>query len=132
MVNAVTYILDNNTTVKSLVGLRSGATTDYKVFPVVVFESEKAPYIVVRQSGRVSTAKNCGSTYTVDVISYANSYDAVNALSEACKVAIEAQTSTTVNGVSYGFMNMVNEVDGEFVREHLLYSKVATYEGTAG
>lgn len=132
MVNAVTYILDNSSAVQALVGLRSGSVTDYKVFPVVVFETEKAPYIVVRQSGRVSAGKNCGSTYTVDVISYAGSYDAVNALSAAVKTAIEAQTSTTVNGVTFGYMNMINEVDGDFVRDHLLYSKIQTFEGYAG
>ena len=132
MVNAITYILDNNATVQGLVGLRSSGGSDYKVFPVVVFETEKAPYIVVRQSGRTSAGKNCGSTYTVEVISYDNSYDAVNALSAACKTAIEAQTGATINGVSYGYMNMINEVDGDFVREHLLYTKIQTFEGYAG
>jgi hypothetical protein len=130
MVNAVTYILDNNATVQSLVGLRDGATTDYKVFPVVVFESEKAPYIVVKQSGKVRTAKSCPPNYTIDVISYAGSYDAVNALNDACVSALEAQTAATVNGFTFSYLNVVNEVDGEYIREHNLYSKIATFEGS--
>jgi len=129
MVNAITYILDNNATVQGLVGLRSGAATDYKVFPVVVFETEKAPYIVVRQSGRTSLGKNCGSVYTIDVVCYTTSYDATAALSAACINAIQAQTSATINGVSYGYMNMTNEADGEYIRDHGLYSKIITFEG---
>ena len=129
MVNAVTYILDNNSTVKNLVGLRAGATTDYKVFPVVVFESEKAPYIVVRQSGKVRLGKACGYNYTIDVICYAGSYDEVNALNDACVSALEGQAGATVNGYAFSYLNVVNEVDGEFIREHNLYSKVATFEG---
>lgn len=130
MVNAVTYILDNSAAVQALVGLRSSGGSDYKVFPVVVFESEKAPYIVVKQSGKVRLGKNCAYTYTIDVISYAGSYDAVNALSDACVTALEAQAAATVNGFAFSFLSVVNEVDGEYIREHNLYSKVATFEGS--
>ena len=130
MVNAVTYILDNNATVQGLVGLRSTGGSDYKVFPVVVFESEKAPYIVVRQSGKVSLGKSCGHTYTIDVICYAGSYDAVKALSAACITALEAQTSGTINGYAFGYLNATNEIDGEYVRDFNLYTRVSTFEGS--
>ena len=132
MVNAATYILENNSTIQGLVGVRAGGT-DYKVFPVVVFESEKAPYIVVRQSGRTSLGENCGSTFNIDVISYAGSYDAVNTLSAAIKTALEGQAANSnLNGIDFGSLYMINEVDGDFVKDHLLYSKIQTFEGIAG
>ena len=129
MVNAFTYILENSSSVQALVGLRvGGSASDYKVFPVVVFESETAPYIVVRLSGRSPLAKGCGYNYSVDVICYATSYDAVNALSAACKTAIEATASATINGVDFGSAFLVNEADGDYLKEHGLYSKISTYE----
>lgn len=130
MVNAVTYILENNETIQGLVGVRSTGS-DYKVFPGVVFESEKGPYIVVRQSGQVPAGKNCGHVYTIDVISYAKSYDAVQTLTAAVRSALEAQGSATVNSVGFGFLNFVNEVDGEFLKDHLLYTRITTFEGNA-
>lgn len=128
MVNAITYILENNATVQGLVGVRTSSATDYKVFPVVVFESETAPYVVVRLSGRTPMGKNCGYVYSVDVISYATSYDAVNALSAANKTAIEGTASATINSVVFRSAYLVNEVDGDFIKEFGLYSKISTFE----
>lgn len=131
MVDAATYILDNNATIQGLVGLRSSGGSDYKVFPVVVFESETAPYIVVRQSGQTPVAKGCSDNFTIDVIYYATSYDAVKALSAAGRSALEGQATGTVNGVTFGYLNFTNEVDGDFVKEHMLYTRIQTFEGSA-
>lgn len=132
MVDAVTYILDNDTTVKGLVGLRSSGGSDYKVFPVVVPESETAPYIVVRQSGQVSKGKGCGFDYTIDVICYADSYDAVKALAVACRTAVTGTATGSVNGFAYGFMNFTNESDGDFIKGHDLYTRILTFDGYGG
>lgn len=129
MIKAVTYILDNDTTVKSLVGPRSGATTDYKVFPVVVPATEKPPYIAVRLTGKTSAGPGCGYIYTVQVVCYETSYDRVTALNDAIVSALTAQASGTVNGVTYSYINFINESD-DFVKDgHELYVKVSTFEG---
>jgi len=129
MIKAVTYILENNSTVQGIVGLRS-AGTDYKVFPVVVPQSEKAPYIAVRLSGKTSLGKDCGYTYTVEVVSYHTSYDDVTTLNAAVISALTGQAGATVNGVAFGALNFSNESD-DFVKDHGLYAKVTSFEGWA-
>jgi hypothetical protein len=128
MINAITYILENNATIQGLVGTRSRGT-DYKVFPVVVPSSEEAPYIAVRQTGKLSAGKNCGHIYTVDVISYATSYDSVNALNAAVISALEGQASATINGYTFGYLNQTNESDDFVKGDHDLYAKISTFEG---
>ena len=132
MVKVVTYILENNATVQGLVGLRANPDTDvkHKVFPVVMSQDNKAPYIVVRLSSRARAAKNCDWTYGVQVVSYANSYDDVTALNEAVITAIENQARGTVNGETFGFMYCSGESD-DYVKEHNLYAKITTFEGMA-
>lgn len=132
MVKVVTYILENNTTVQSLVGLRANPDTDskHKVFPVVTTQDNKAPYIVVRLASRARVAKNCDWNYGVQVVSYANSYDAVTELNEAVITAIESQARGTVNGETFGFMYCTGEAD-DYVKEFNLYAKVTTFEGMA-
>lgn len=128
MVNAVTYILENNATVASLCGTNlAGAKT--KVYPVVVPSSEKSPYIAVRQSGKTTLGKNCGDVYTIEVISYETSYDRVKALNDAVVSALEAQAAGTVNGYAFSYLNQINEVDDFVKGDHDLYAKISTFEG---
>lgn len=131
MVKAVTYILGNNATVQGLLGNKAQTYTStyYKVYPVVAPSSEKAPYIAVRLTGKVVVARSCDYNYTVTVACYHNSYDDVTALSDAVIAAIEGQASGTVNGMGFGFLNVTNEQD-DYVKEHNLYAKVLTFEGT--
>jgi len=130
MIKAVTYILENNATVQGLVGLRASSASDYKVFPVVVPQSEKAPYIAVRLSGKSSLGKGCGYNYTVEVASYHTSYDDVTTLNAAVITALTGQARGTVNGVAFGALNFSNESD-DFAKDHGLYAKVTTFEGWA-
>lgn len=131
MVKAVTYILENNSTVQGLVGLRSNGT-DYKVYPVMVPQSEKEPYIVVRQGGKVPKCKGGDSfDYTVEVLSYAISYDAVTTLAAAVKSALEGQATATVNGVAWGYVNFTNELDSFSADHGNLFVKIQTYEGVS-
>lgn len=131
MVKAVTYILENNAGVQALVGLRSNAV-DYKVYPVFVPESEKEPYIVVRQAGKVPKCKGSDNfDYTIEVLSYALSYDAVTTLADAVKSALEGQATTTVNNVAWGYLNFTNEVDSFSADHGNLFVKISTFEGTA-
>lgn len=130
MVDAVTYILENDATIQGIIGLRSTGS-DYKVFPVVVPSSETAPYIAVRLIGKSRPAKNCDFNYVINVVSYAKSYDDVQDLNSAIIYAIESATPATINSADFGFLNLTNEAD-DFVKENNLYAKILTFEGHGG
>lgn len=129
MVEAVTYILENHATVQGLVG-GDASGEQHKIFPVVAFNDTTAPYVIVTQVGQVTGGKNCDYTYTIQMTSYAKSYDAVTALNLAVIDAVTGQASGSVNGQQFGFLNVVNSVDG-FDKEQMLYAKVTTFEGMA-
>lgn len=130
MVKAITYILENDATVQGLVGNKSQLAVDdyHKIYPVVAPATETAPYCVVRLIGRTPQAKGCDDLYQINVASYANSYDAVTALNEAVRSAIDGTAAATINGVDFGYANPVNETD-DYIREHNLYAKITTFEG---
>ncbi len=125
MLKAVTYILENNAGVQSEIG-QNKAATKYKVYPVVVFETETAPYCVCRIVSKTTSAKNCGYIWTVEVTSYATSYDKVTAINDAVITALESQASGTVNNESFGYATFDNEYDS-FDKDHELYSKTTTF-----
>lgn len=126
MVKACTYILENDATVQSLVGEHNSGE-QHKVFPVIAFEDSVAPYIVLTQIGTSAQGKNCDYLYTIQMVSYANSYDAVTTLNQAAIDAIVSENSGTVNSVRFGFANFINEVDG-YDKDHNLYMKISTFE----
>jgi hypothetical protein len=131
VVDAVTYILNNDATVQGLVGLNK-EEDKYKIYPVVVPQSETAPYISARLSSKEPQGKEsgCGYLFTVTVSSYANSYDDVQALNVAVIAALLNQANGTVNGVDFGGLFFVNESD-DYLREHNLFIKLTTFGGTA-
>lgn len=129
MVNAVTYILENDATVQGIVGEDSSGE-QHKVFPVVAFQDVNPPYIIVAQVAQLPGGKNCDYNYGVQVTSYAKSYDRANELNLAVIAAVTGQTGGNVNGDEFGFLNVANCVDG-FDKEHTLYAKVTTFEGMA-
>jgi hypothetical protein len=126
MLKAVTYILENDATVQAAVGLNK-AGDKHKVYPVVIPETEVAPYVVCRISGKTTSAKNCGYIYNVEVIAYHYSYDDVSALMEAVEDALLSESPGTVNDVQFGFAQLLNESD-DFVKDHDLYSKTSTFQ----
>jgi len=131
MVKAVTYILENDSTVQGLVGLNA-ANDKYKVYPVVVPQSEKEGYVVVRQSGRVKTGKGCNTwDYTIEVLSYHPSYDDATDLGNAVISALEAQIPASVNGVAWASIWLTNEVDSFSADHGNSYVKLATFNGQA-
>ena len=129
MIYAVNYILENSATIQAMVRFRSN-DTDYKVYPVVVPQSESDPYIVTRIAGKSRPAKNCDFNYTIEVLSYATSYDGVTDLNDAVISVLEAQAAGTINGVTYGYLVFTNELDG-FDDGRDLYFKISTFEGSA-
>ena len=134
MIKAVTYILENNSTIQSLVGGNSRASK-YKVFPVIVPQSEVEPYIVVRLVNKEKLGRGCGYAYTIGVTCYETSYDKVTDLNQAVIDALEGEPSGVVNGVDFSGLNFVSEQDEFMVdriaitHEHPLYAKSSTFIG---
>lgn len=126
MLKAITYILENDATIQSLVGGNS-TNSKHKIYPVVVPESEKAPYCVCRISGRETMAKNCSVMWNIEVTSFHTSYDNLTLLNNAVIDALENQASGTINGESFGFAVLSNEIDG-YNSDHELYSKSTTFQ----
>lgn len=126
MLKAITYILENDATVQSLVGLNK-AGDKHKVYPVVIPETEAAPYIVARITGKTLGAKGCGHIFTIEVNTYHYSYDDVSALAEAVENALLSEGEGTINNVAFGWAQFVNESD-EFVKDHDLYVKTLTFQ----
>jgi len=135
MIKAITYILENDSTVASLCGMNA-ASVKTKVYPVIVPSSEVEPYIAVRLTSKKLIGKGCGYEYGFQVSTYATSYDAVTALNDAVVSALKNQAPATVNGVDIGWINFITEHD-EFAvdrisitYEHPVYMKVATFEAS--
>lgn len=126
MLKAITYILENDNGVQSLVG-NNAAGDKHKIYPVVVPETENAPYCVCRVVGKTKSGKNCGYLWTIEVASYHRSYDDVTLLNDAVITALESEGSGTVNSESFGWANMTNETD-DFNKDHDLYTKITTFE----
>lgn len=133
MVSQTTYILGNDVTVQGLLGTKPEAQTStyYKVYPVVAPQGTTAPYIVVSQQSKINLAHdNCGYEYSIQVVSYAKSYDEVTELNDAVISALRSQTNGTVNGLPFGFEEVTNESDG-FDKDNSLYAKITTFNGNA-
>jgi hypothetical protein len=122
MVEGVIDILITDSTVQTLVG-ENLAGDKYKVYPVMVPQSEKHPYITVRQTSKVREGKGCPYKGGVEVTSYAKSYDDVVALDDANIAALDGEGDVVLtNG---GVDNYVMVADGDG-----LYSRSSTFEGT--
>lgn len=135
MMNAVTYILNNNATVGTLVGANTAASKK-KVYPVIVPSSEVEPYISVRILSRERVAKDCADyRYTVAVSSFTLNYDTTEALNTAVINALEGQASGTVNGEAFGHLRFISDSDEYAVdriaitHEHPVYLKTAIFVG---
>ena len=131
MLKAVTYILENNSTVQGLVGNKTvdGLESYHKIYPVVAPSEEKDSYCVCRISGKAEISKGCDSyEYAIDVASYSTTYDAITALNAAVISALTDQASGTINGVDFSYLNFVNESDGYDVDRRLFF-KVTTFNG---
>jgi predicted nucleic acid-binding Zn finger protein len=125
MLKAITYILENDASVQGSVGLNA-AGTKYKIYPVIAPETEKAPYCICRIFSKEEGAKDCGYIWTIEVTTYASSYDKVTEINDYVIDAIKSQAAGTVNGLSFGWANFNNESDG-FERDHDLYSKSTSF-----
>lgn len=119
MVTSVIDILIANAGVQTLVGMNQGGTK-YKVYPIIVPEKEKHPYIVVRQTSKARAGKDCGFASSVSVTSYHKTYDGVVALDSAVLVALENDDGKTLESTIDGWA----QADGDG-----LYSRTSTFTG---
>lgn len=126
MLKAVTYILENDASLQALIG-NNKAGDKHKVYPVVVPETEKAPYCVCRIVSKERVAKACGYSWTIEVTSYANSYDLVTDINDAVIAALEGQASGIVNYENFGYANFATESD-QFDKNHDLFAKVTNFD----
>ena len=134
MVKAITYILVNNATVGGLVGDNDAANTK-KVYPVIATQSERYPFIVVRQASRfpVECRGQRATTfnYEYDVMLIAKDYDDIDALAAAVIDAIEDQSvANTINGVRFtDRIRNTNSQDGEWIEDYEAYSRILSFRG---
>ena len=131
MLKAVTYILENNATVQSLVGNKTvdGLESYHKIYPVVAPSEERDAYCICRVAGKAEVSKGSDTyEYLIDVAIYNTSYDNVTELNAAVISALTTQASGTINGVDFSYLNFVNESDGYDVDRRLFF-KVTTFNG---
>ncbi len=128
MIKAITYILNNDSNVQSLLG-RNEADSKYKVYPSVVPQTEIAPYIAVRKTAGVNIHKqSTDQEGQFDVYSYCKTYDETEAL-ETEVIRALVGISGSQNSVSISFINQVNSRDDHvLIGGELLYSRVTTFQ----
>lgn len=128
MVKVVTYVLENNATVQGLLGEKSHGE-NHKVYPVIVENSEKAPFISVRltDSSRLGKDVSCGTDNTVLVSCWCESYDDLDALADAVIDALEGQ-SGSINGVNVGSIFYENQADLDYSKDYKVYGRGLTFK----
>jgi hypothetical protein len=126
MIQGVTYILNTDATVQSLVG-QNVALTKYKAYPVIAPQDEKPPYSVCRLTSMVLQYKgrsvfDCDFLVSSYHINYDDVYDLDNAVLEAL-VPIRG----TYNGINFGYIEFQGTTD-DFVETYGgLYVKNSTF-----
>lgn len=134
MVKGITYILVNDSTVASLVG-ENGENDTAKVYPVIATQTERYPFIVVRQTAR--TPEFCRGqrpttfNYRYEVTIVAKDYDELDALQDAVIDAIENKAiSTAINGVTFtDRIRNTNSFDIDYLEAYECYGRVLVFEG---
>jgi hypothetical protein len=130
MVKGITHILKSNSTVQGLIG-QNEVGDKYKVYPVVCPFPEKAPYLVVIQTGKVPI--DCKGSqadtfiYTYDVYSFSENYDTTVTINQAVIDALAILTRATHNSVVFDEVRFTNEREG-YDKDYHLYAKISSFE----
>jgi hypothetical protein len=129
MIQGVTYILENDATFGSIVGLNK-AGTKYKVYPVVTPQDEEAPYAVVLLTGKspFGQCKDASITYeySFDVYSYHKNFEQVVTLDEAVMDALDG-LSGTYNSIVFQSIRFNTARDEPFSVDYKLFSRVSSF-----
>jgi hypothetical protein len=103
MTKGIVYILANDATVKGLVGTKTTLTTEYKVYPIQVPQTETVPYIAVQMISRPPEECKSGRANSfrpsVVVRCYATNYEDALAIEDSVIDALDNKASGTYNGV---------------------------------
>lgn len=129
MTQGITYILNNDATFQSLVGLNA-AGVKYKAYPVVCPQPEQAPYSVVLLTGKTpfGVCKDANTTYaySFDVISFDKNFEEVVSLDEAVVSALDGKTGT-YNSVAFNDIRHETTRDGDYSNEYHVFSRVSSF-----
>lgn len=134
MIEGIITILKDDVTVQSLIG-ENAADVKYKVYPGVCPQPEKAPYIVVRRTGKppVGICKGIKSTVfqpTVEVIVYHKSYNKLEAIENAVIDALDWKEGV-YTGINYKTIQYQNSFDAEYIIDWSLHARVIEFEAIA-
>lgn len=127
MVKVITYLIENDSTVQSLLGEKSHGE-NHKVYPVFVPQGEKAPFITVRlnDSPRLGHNLSCGRDYVVMVSVWSNNYDDLDALCDAVIDAVDGR-SGTINGEEVNMISYENQADLDYDKDHSVVGRGTTF-----
>jgi hypothetical protein len=126
MIQGVTYILNTDATVQSLIG-QNVAATKYKAYPVIAPQDEKVPYSVCRMTSMVLQYKG-RSVYECEflVATYHINYDDVYALDNAVVEAL-IPIRGTYNSINFGYIELAGTTDYFVETYGGLYVKNSTF-----
>lgn len=133
MVKGITYILVNDSTVATLVGMNAANDT-VKIYPVIATQEEALPLVTVWQASRspqfCKGSRPTTFAYGYEVHVYAKDYDQAGDIAEAIIDALEdANISAPINGVTFtDRIRNTNMQDGEYIDKYKAYMKVLSFE----
>jgi hypothetical protein len=130
MIAGIIEILKENTGIQGLVGQKNATPGEYKIYPVVAPQTEKAPYITVNQTSRVPQCKGSSSgNYGFDVWATNINYEDSKTLGDAVITVLDQQSATTSVGYNFSFINLVNQQERfEKVEEGVMHVNIVSFE----
>lgn len=114
MIAGVNEILSEDAGVIAAIGMNAAATK-VKVYPVVAPSGEELPYLTTSRVANIPTHAK-GEVSSLDVVSFAvhvhaESYDDIDNISEAVRVALDQKSSVTETGYQFLEIWYANEYD---------------------
>lgn len=134
MTEAIISILIADSTVQTLVGLKTTITDEYKVYPLVVPQEEQPPFITVRMTSnpaipckgqRVSAFQP-----TCTVACYHKNYKDAITLEAAVKDALDGKAAGEYNGVQLSYLRYTDSAENweQWTDGVGLYSRLPQFE----
>lgn len=130
MIAGIIEILTENIDIQTKVGQKSNTPGEYKVYPVVSPQTEKAPYITVNQTGRNALCKgSSASNYSFDVWCTNINYEDSKELGDAVLEVLNGHSFLTDVGYAFSHINMVNQREVfEKIEEGVLNINIVSFE----
>ena len=134
MTKALIDILIDDSNIQALIGQKTQAnTSEYKVYPLVVTQGEKPPYLVVKTTSRppveCKSQRPSAFTPTAQVICYDPVYEDVLAIEAAVIDALSGK-SGSFNGINVTYIRYVDSTE-EWIQNtdgQGLYVRIPTFE----